>query len=476
MDENVPLQETYLKQMRLHPVFLRQLEEVLAHHHFKTALDINTGISIAADVLRSGVVDSVDSYNTSPNANYKNDGPDFRQMGKHGDDIHRFNGIAYDRVDVVTFLLCLPWIVRPEREINRIISKYNPKYVLVSDPLLPMDRINRKDTSYLKQQVDASRRQHSYDSSVSISDAWRLYKYQLLEVLSRYSSKSNTIEKEIEDQGYYPLIVIRDDPRFVLRLKAMFPSHRIRTVMYSKDKPDRLAYDDAKYIFQINTICNLKCPFCYVEKTNEQMDETVYLRYLQNVKEGELITLRGGEPFFSSNFMSGFLKPAISRGIRVLVESNGQFTGMPNYKQYLDMLTYKNVEVRLSLDREHFDYLENHVKKERLGRLAMFIKDAEARSIKFSLTALGLGQNQIKAFLNEINFEPYVDHKKIKPLTKYSHIEDLPINNTYIDVKGISHDNVVDYSNRSYSEAFRMQRSFGMDSKQPQDVLWKKEG
>jgi pyruvate-formate lyase-activating enzyme len=198
-----------------------------------------------------------------------------------------------------------------------------------------------------------------------------------------------------------------------------------------------------------------------VEKTNEQMDEAVYLQYLQKVKEGDLIALRGGEPFFSYNFMHGFLKPAIDKGIHVLVESNGQFTGMPNYEQCLDMLAHENVEVRLSLDRDHFDFLGEDMRQDRLKRLAKFIKDAEAQNIKFSFTALGLDQKQIKEFLKENDFESYVKHIKIKPLTKYSRIEDLPLTSKYIDVQGAEHDHIINYSDRTYSLYYLNQRTSG---------------
>ncbi len=74
----------------------------------------------------------------------------------------------------------------------------------------------------------------------------------------------------MQSNGYYPL--------YVLSSKSwdFTPEHRLRTVLYTKEKPDRIPYDDAKYIIQVNAICNFNCPDCYVDKSGDTMDKIVF--------------------------------------------------------------------------------------------------------------------------------------------------------------------------------------------------------
>ena len=92
----------------------------------------------------------------------------------------------------------------------------------------------------------------------------------------------------------------------------------LKTVLYTKDKPDRTVYDKAKYIIQVNSSCNFDCPWCYVDKLGITMDEDTFNKILVTVNEKDMISLRGGEPTLSPNLISGFITPSIDKGAYVI--------------------------------------------------------------------------------------------------------------------------------------------------------------
>jgi pyruvate-formate lyase-activating enzyme len=126
-------------------------------------------------------------------------------------------------------------------------------------------------------------------------------------------------------------------------------------VLYTKEKPDRTPYDKAEFIIQVNSVCNRNYPARYVEKTGEHMDVEVFKRLIGMVHENKIICLRGGEPTLTENLIGDYINPALRKGIHVILESNGLFIGSPRYGEYLKLLTHENIELRLSLDRQHLD-------------------------------------------------------------------------------------------------------------------------
>jgi organic radical activating enzyme len=245
----------------------------------------------------------------------------------------------------------------------------------------------------------------------------------------------------MESHGYYPLIHLK--------------SNALSTVLYTRDKPDRSAYDSAKYIIQVNSSCNFDCPSCYVDKLGIAMNENTFSEILLSVDENDVISLRGGEPTLCANLISGFIKPAIEKGAYVILETNGSFIGRSNYDEYLNIFSNQNTEIRLSLDRPHLNFLSSYEKKlDHLNKIVSFVEDANKYQIKFGLYSLAMDMKQISSLLMEFSLTGYL--KYIRPITKYLNIKDLPINGKFIDIYGNFHDRIagITYSEYDKGQSF----------------------
>ena len=91
----------------------------------------------------------------------------------------------------------------------------------------------------------------------------------------------------------------------------MISADMLNTVLYTKDKPDRMVYDKAKYIIQVNSSCNFDCPWCYVDKLGIKMDEDTFHKILETVNEKDMISYKSP----SKNPCDIHLKPVISSGL-----------------------------------------------------------------------------------------------------------------------------------------------------------------
>jgi organic radical activating enzyme len=340
------------------------------------------------------------------------------------DDI-RFNIVeeSIERVDLTKFkydtvflLLNLPWLTDPKIAIEKVAFN-KPNYIVIANQQITPDKQNFIGTDMPE------------------------VKKKIKDVFKRYISRGICIDDLMANNGYYPLIVQK--------------FNMLNTVLYTKDKPDKMVYDNAKYIIQINSSCNFDCPWCYVDKLGITMDEGTFHKILETVNEKDMISLRGGEPTLSPNLISGYITPAINKGAYVILESNGSFIGRSQYDDYLNAFSDKDTEIRLSLDRPHLDFLSSYEKRlEHLDKMERFIEDARKYNINFGLYSLGMDMKQISALLEEFSLLSIL--KYIRPITRYLDIKDLPIKGKFVDIYGNLHDRIagIKYSEYDKGQSF----------------------
>ena len=107
------------------------------------------------------------------------------------------------------------------------------------------------------------------------------------------------------------------------------------------------------------------------------------------------------------------------------------------------------------MDRPHLNFLSsNENRREHLNKFLRFIKDAEKYNIRFGLYSLGMDLKQISALLEEFSLKRIL--KYIKPITRYLHIKDLPINGKFVDIYGNHHDRIagIIYSEYDKGQSF----------------------
>ncbi len=311
--------------------------------------------------------------------------------------------------DLVYLILSLLWVDDPLAVLRKVASQ-SPTYIVISNPELSSEQIRASSSCFPE------------------------LKNEFMKTVKTYSARMLDIDAIMESCDYYPLSIFYSPSWYPT------PEHAVRTVLYTKEKPDRMPYDQAKYIIQVNGKCNFNCPACYVLKTGDDMDPAVFRKHIETVQKDEMISLRGGEPTLTENLIEDFIHPALQKGIHVVLESNGTFIGSPLYQEYLAVLTGKNAEVRISLDRQHLDPFPERIRRTRIGWISQFIDDAKQRNISFGLFALGMCREQVIQFLKEYAVESWLNY--IRPITKYSNITKLPINGKFVEVDGTIHDHI----------------------------------
>lgn len=389
---------------------LWQLKETTRDLPVKNILDVGTGMRVSKNICLPQSAETVlvvDSDNQALSA-LIDDFDDNRVRTIEGK--IEIASLGDTPFDMVYFIMSLPWLDDPETALLKVISK-SPDYLVIADPNISNEHLGK------------------------ICYGFPEYQEELTRIFAGYYNRALDVDSIMQSHEYYPLHVLNSmswDP---------MPEHRLRTVLYTKEKPDRIPYDEAKYIIQVNAKCNFNCPDCYVVKTSETMDKEVFHNLLNNVRENEMICLRGGEPTLSENMIEDFIEPALNCGIRVIFESNGSFIGAERYQDYLDVFTRKNIEIRLSLDRDHVEFSWGDASRNRIDRISKFIEDANPLNIKFGLFALGMCREQVIKFLEEYSVQSWLPY--IRPLTKYSIISELPIKGKFVDIYGKIHNRIV---------------------------------
>ncbi|MCP4138381.1 MAG: 4Fe-4S cluster-binding domain-containing protein [bacterium] len=404
------LQDIFYEELgRKNMNLLWQLNEVLNNIPVKHMLDVGGGACVSRNICFPESMETASIID--------HDRPMLRSFIEdyHDDRIELVEGkietvhLADRPFDLVLFIMSLLWIDDPLAALQKAASK-SPEFFVLSNP------------------------EFSPEQQSEFISCFPEHASEFTELLEKYSATSPAIDTILESCGYYPLSIC-DTASW-----SPTPEHRVRTVFYTREKPDRKPYEKVRYIIQVNTVCNCNCPTCYVGKTGEHMDAAVFKELIERVEENEIISLRGGEPTLTNNLVEDFINPALRKGIHVILESNGAFINSPRYKEYLELLTQKNIEIRLSLDRQHIESFPGEVRPFKMKVLSRFIDDAKRLKIKFGLFSLGMSREQTRLFLEEYSVGSWLQYTR--PITKYSNIAELPMKGEFVDTDGNIHDHI----------------------------------
>lgn len=203
-------------------------------------------------------------------------------------------------------------------------------------------------------------------------------------------------------------------------------------------KPDNEVYEKASLIVQTTSKCNKSCPECYLSENTEIIKEelslNIYKESISNLNEGDTIALRGGEITTIQNWFEKFVAPALNRGLKVIIETNGYFIGTKDYQSILEKLNDERISVRISFDSEHL----KNVKKENIAsefeKMAHFAENAESAGINFGFYSLGMDKAQIQNFIQGTSLEPYIN--KFHSLAFYPEISAVEIKGKYLKSDG----------------------------------------
>lgn len=304
--------------------------------------------------------------------------------------------------DLAVFSFSLSWLKKPEESLEKVCKK-NPDYVIIAEQVFEEGEETNIGKGHPQKDL----------------------------IVSSYNPLSpDEVDGMIEKNSYFPLIVLKD------RLQDVEgnPSGKLRTVLYTKTKPDNTPYESAAVIFQVNTYCNKDCVGCYFDRTARNLDLKKFNEQLAALSAGDLITLRGGEPTLNKKLFEEYMEPALKKGLKIILETNGYFISTPYYQQYLGKLADNKIAVRLSFDERHLEGLSAEQRKNEFQKMAMFAKDAAEQGIEFNFYALGMDKKQVKKMVSGTLLEGLTG--KFYSLTFYDDINDVELSGSYIAVDG----------------------------------------
>lgn len=193
-------------------------------------------------------------------------------------------------------------------------------------------------------------------------------------------------------------------------------------------------YNSADLIVQTTDSCNKNCPDCYLTKNNiikNNLSDIKYKDSISDLKEGQIIALRGGETTMIKDWFKKFITPALDKKLKVILETNGYFIGKEGYKDILNEIARDDIFIRISFDPMH---VMADDKDEEFKKMALFAKDAEENKINYGFYSLNLNQEQIMNFIKNTPLEPYIE--KFRPLIKYNNISEVKISGKYLKANG----------------------------------------
>lgn len=367
------------------------LSELLDSVSYQTILDVDGSLSgVPSSIWKKDTVNTVIPFSGAP----------------------KKRSLPVQAVDVACIFYSLPFYSDPALILEQI-SSCNPELILTAEQLYSQEELE------------------SLMSVLKETPSW--YTDRLL------IEKKEPTETLLKQFGYYPMDIYTS--------RVPYPAHTFETTLYSKDRPDRSVYDEADYIVQVNSSCNFQCDGCYVDKLGETMPLSIYQSLLDSMHSGSTISIRGGEPTLVKNLIQDYIEPALNKGIRVILESNGSFIDKESYTHYKKLFQNPLASLRISLDKRHETSLKGTLKDTYIASMKTLFNDALALNFKLGFYALGMTRKQIGQFLSDSNLDELLPY--VKPITKYHDISNLPINGRFVDlygemhttIKGIRHSN-----------------------------------
>ncbi len=201
-------------------------------------------------------------------------------------------------------------------------------------------------------------------------------------------------------------------------------------------------YDKASLIVQTTNKCTKNCPGCYLTESlknkKEELDQERYRECISKLKEGSLITLRGGEITMIRDWFEKFVVPALDKNLKIIIESNGYFIEKQDYQDILKKINDNKISIRISFDQEHIRNSKDITSE--FKKMARFAEDAKNTGINFGFYSLGMDGTQIQNFVKGTLLEPYID--KFHSLTFYPKISSVKIKGQYLKSNGNLSDDI----------------------------------
>lgn len=197
--------------------------------------------------------------------------------------------------------------------------------------------------------------------------------------------------------------------------------------------PNIDVYKNADLIIQTTNKCSKGCDGCIVADLGPkiELDTEKYLESIGNLKENNLIALRGGEITLIDDWFEKFIVSALNKKLKIILESNGYFIGTEKYNEILKKIANDQIFIRISFDLMH---LKKGNADLEFNKMATFAKDAENNKINFGFYSCGMNENEIKNFTNGTVLEPYLN--KFHSLIKYSNASEVKLKGKYLNAKG----------------------------------------
>lgn len=203
-------------------------------------------------------------------------------------------------------------------------------------------------------------------------------------------------------------------------------------------KPDNEVYEKVSLIVQTTSSCNKNCPECYLSENpeikKEELNHGRYEECISKLNEGDTIALRGGEITTIQDWFDKFVAPALNKGLKVIIETNGYFIGTKDYQSILEKINDNRISVRVSFDLEHLKNLKEENVASEFEKMARFAKDAESAGINFGFYSLGMNKEQIQNFVQGTPLESYIN--KFHSLAFYPEISAVEIKGKYLKSDG----------------------------------------
>ena len=197
-------------------------------------------------------------------------------------------------------------------------------------------------------------------------------------------------------------------------------------------------YEKASLIVQTTSSCSKSCPECYLKENpeikKEELNQERYEESISKLNEGDTIALRGGEITTIRDWFEKFVAPALNKGLKIIIETNGYFIGKEDYQSILEKINDERISVRISFDPEHLKDLKEENVSSEFEKMAIFAEDAESAGINFGFYSLGMNSEQIQKFVRGTPLEHYIN--KFHPLAFYPQISAVEIKGKYLKSNG----------------------------------------
>lgn len=399
------LAENYNKTMRTnkqHLLLINHLKHVCDGLEYSSVLDVGIGTGKSVTGYLNDKLKVI--YGVDPSVSMlkilKENKPDKRIkiINKNIEDLN----LNKHHFDLAVFAFSLSWLKEPINTLKKI-CKRKPTYIIISEQVFEKGE------------------------AVNIGKG---HPQKELITKSYNPTPSTEVDSVMKKQGYFPLIVLKDD----MQDTENNPSGKLMTILYTKTEPDNTVYEKTKLIVQINLICNKNCPACYRQKGEETLSLKRFNEEISKLSTGDMISIRGGEPTLYKKWLEDYIEPSLRKGLKIAIDTNGQFIDRQNYKEVLEKLMRGKITVRISFDEIHLEGLNSKERAKEFEKMAMFAKDAEKRGISFGFYALGMDKQKINKFIEGTPLQEF--NKMFHSLTLYEDISDIKIKGKYLKVNG----------------------------------------